>query len=55
MSKEQIQWAERHDWFHHVEGGVVFVLDRWVNADGSLGEDVACFDDYKSLRQWAGY
>jgi hypothetical protein len=55
MNKEQIKWAERHDWFHHAEGEIVFVMDRWVNPDGSLHEGIACFDDYRTLRQWAGY
>ena len=53
MTREQMVWANRHDWFVRAE----LVNGEWVvtvYADG-IGSEVCYFTNYRELRHWAGY
>ena len=49
MTKHQIHWAAKHDWFVSTKEGVVTVRDDYLlNATLS-------FTDFNELYTWAGY
>lgn len=66
MNIKQIKWASQHDWFIKTNGlGVVvreFILvdsvyqvDGVSLVDGVYEESVIQIDDFKELKEWAGY
>lgn len=60
MTKEEIAWASRHDWFRGGFGGVVAVDATETWRDQQTGRlmvetKTELFDDYRRLRCWAGY
>lgn len=48
MTKQQIAWASRHDWFIEGFDGAVLVREDETGRERT-------FDNIKSLRAWAGY
>lgn len=55
MNERQIQWAARHDWFVSSGDGYVVAREIVRLADGTIDEVTERFDDYRTLREWAGY
>lgn len=60
MTKQQADWAHRHEWFIKArEVGpneyVVDVRDEVVHRDGRLTSQVRSFKTHSRLRDWAGY
>ncbi len=55
MTKQQIEWAQGHDWFIVAIGdGAILVMDVEAQ-DGRVYHKWQVFTDYRALRQWAGY
>lgn len=56
MTKAQIKWASEHDWFDGSMGGSVYVIEYIYNQRTETAKEVLkTFDDFKLLREWAGY
>lgn len=59
MTKKQIAWASRHDWFIRDNGdGSVTVLDNYTDALGANHSERLRWSDgvgFAALRAWAGY
>jgi hypothetical protein len=56
LTEAQITWAEQHDWFGGRVGDTIEVVDRWVDATGTSGEDrIIWSKSFRELRLWAGY
>ena len=57
LNQKQIEWAKSHDWFSHMQGDLIVVVDRWVNVKtGARGEDeIVWSKSFTELRNWAGY
>lgn len=49
MTKQQIRWAEQHNWFLESNNGEVIVRDE-AEVFG-----VTSFTNFNKLKQWAGY
>ncbi len=55
MTKQQIEWAQRHDWFIvAIDEETILVMDKFVQ-NGRVYINRLVFADYRALRQWAGY
>ena len=53
MDMQQVMWAQQHDWYrdyHH--NGTHYVV---VVRDDELPQRSRVFDNFKQLRDWAGY
>jgi hypothetical protein len=55
MTKEQIAWAMRHDWYENlvrdnITGECVVIVKDDMIAGNTLG-----FINFEALKQWAGY
>ncbi len=56
MSRDQIAWAARHDWFVSASpSGVVTVIERASLNGHPLPDEFLTFTDFRALRAWAGY
>lgn len=57
MTAQQIKWAASHDWFIGVvaDGASVVVIDAYTTRDGKFHQEHRRFDDFRTLRNWAGY
>ena len=57
LTEKQITWAKSHDWFSHMQGDCIVVVDSWVNVKtGERGNDeIVWTDTFKALRDFAGY
>lgn len=58
MTKRQIHWASKHDWFVHsyqVKGFYVCVVLDHDLSDGGCTPFENTFSDFESLYAWAGY
>lgn len=55
LTQDQIEWAEGHDWFisSTPSDGVLVRCD--VVIDGQTSTSSMRFNNFKSLRTWAGY
>lgn len=49
MTKDQIVWAQSHDWYVQDNGEVVMVRDEFDP------DNTQIFSDFELLREWAGY
>lgn len=53
MTRQQIAWASRHDWFVSVDGdGIITVVDRYSDGTETI---MAWHRSFRALREWAGY
>ena len=55
MTREQVEWAKQHDWYHgfdvnEYEDNDYFV---WVEENGNIHPWP--FKTFKELKEWAGY
>lgn len=55
MTKQQIKWAEQHDWCICGLIDSVLVEDVMVDKNGFVHIEQKEFNNYKELRNWAGY
>lgn len=56
MSREQIEFAKRHDWFIADNGnGTIQCLDDYTDGSGNRFQQAVTFSDFRSLLDWAGY
>lgn len=58
LTTAQIAWASKHDWFIGANGPLGSVRVRNIECDihGQLVVDqIRVFNDFQSLRIWAGY
>ena len=61
MTRQQMEWAKRHDWFitaydsHDQDGWIVQGRVECVGADGSQWIEYESFTSFQALRAWAGY
>lgn len=57
LNGQQIEWAKSHDWFSHMQGEQIVVVERWMNVKtGERGEDeIVWTKSFRELRDWAGY
>lgn len=54
MTKAQLRFAARHDWFIDGDAESVTVLEVWSDKDGG-GSCRKVFTDFDDLYAWAGY
>lgn len=57
MTRQEVKWAEQHDWFLSAGGTKIHgVVNMYVQVrDDTQHNAVLIFDSYKKLRAWAGY
>lgn len=55
MNKRQIKWARSHDWYVAEKDHGVIVCEIIITAQNEIKTKYEYFDDYRLLRQWAGY
>lgn len=55
MTYEQITWAKEHEWFISDNGNSVIVNECVVYNNGDVTNTHKQFNDFKTLREWAGY
>ncbi len=54
MTRQQINWAKKHDWFLRfgpLHNGGFYVVAR----DDMNATKTVIFDNFKALKEWAGY
>jgi hypothetical protein len=56
MTENQIAWARKHDWFKFATlDNKVICRDVICDRQGNWHEKDVVFEDYRELREWAGY
>lgn len=60
MTQKQIQWAKSHDWFllDLGNGRIIVKDDHTIRTEQGavvLVTAKAMFEDFKTLKEWAGY
>lgn len=59
MTLNQINWAKQHDWYISDDGVSVTCRNEIYDCNGAkpvlVSDESVCFDDFRQLRDWAGY
>jgi hypothetical protein len=55
MTKQQIEWAMRHDWYENLVRDNITGECIVVVKDDMVAGNTLVFTDFDKLKQWAGY
>jgi hypothetical protein len=55
FTDNQVKWASLHDWFISGDNQSITVRNVFWNAAGKVEVSTGFFENFKDLRDWAGY